>query len=72
MQNGTWPSSQPQTGAERAHPELAELRHQLQQVEAARDQEAAEKRQVVAELQEAQIERASNGDLEGALVSWKQ
>jgi len=36
------------------------------------EQEAEEKRQMLAELQEAQIERASTGDLENALVSWKQ
>ncbi|KAI9599812.1 hypothetical protein KEM48_006341 [Puccinia striiformis f. sp. tritici PST-130] len=36
------------------------------------EQEAEDKRQMLAELQEAQIERASSGDLENALVSWKQ
>ncbi|KAA1065110.1 hypothetical protein PGT21_025068 [Puccinia graminis f. sp. tritici] len=36
------------------------------------EQEAEDKRQMLAELQEAQIERASTGDLENALISWKQ
>lgn len=35
------------------------------------EQEAEDKWQMLAELQEAQIKRASTGDLKHALVSWK-
>lgn len=52
--------------------QIADLERKVDEVELAKAQEASEKRQLVAELQEAQIERASNTDLEKALASWKE
>ncbi|MBW0481798.1 hypothetical protein O181_021513 [Austropuccinia psidii MF-1] len=52
--------------------ELMDYKERCEQYAHVIEQESEEKRQMLAELQEAQIERASSGDLENALASWKQ
>ncbi|KAG0144862.1 hypothetical protein CROQUDRAFT_603875 [Cronartium quercuum f. sp. fusiforme G11] len=52
--------------------ELTECRKRCEELEEIRELDAEEKRHLVVELQEAEIERASSGDLEHALASWKQ
>lgn len=49
-----------------------DTRRRCDELEQIRELESDEKRQLVVQLQEADIERASSGDLENALASWKQ
>jgi hypothetical protein len=52
--------------------ELMESRRRNDELKNLRELEAEENRQLIVELQEAEIERPSSGDLEHALASWKQ